>query len=79
MLVGSFAIAGIPPLAGFFSKDEILGEAFKLGFPWVWAIGLFVALLTAFYMFRLMGLTFWGDVPRPEGGLGPHPRVAARS
>jgi NADH-quinone oxidoreductase subunit L len=66
MLVGSFAIAGIPPLAGFFSKDEILGEAFKLGFPWIWAIGLFVALLTAFYMFRLMGLTFWGDFRGPK-------------
>jgi NADH-quinone oxidoreductase subunit L len=66
MLVGSLAISGIPPLAGFFSKDEILGEAFKLGFPWVWAIGLFVALLTAFYMFRLMGLTFWGDFRGPR-------------
>ena len=66
MLIGSIAIAGIPPLAGFFSKDEILGEAFKLGFQWVWAIGLFVALLTAFYMFRLIGLTFWGDVPGPK-------------
>jgi NADH-quinone oxidoreductase subunit L len=61
MLVGSLAISGIPPLAGFFSKDEILGEAFKLGFPWVWAIGIIVAVMTAFYMFRLMGLTFWGD------------------
>jgi NADH-quinone oxidoreductase subunit L len=60
MLIGSLAISGIPPLAGFFSKDEILGEAFKLGFPWVWAIGIFVAILTGFYMFRLMGLTFWG-------------------
>jgi NADH-quinone oxidoreductase subunit L len=66
MLIGSFAISGIPPLAGFFSKDEILGEAFKLGFPWIWAIGLFVALLTAFYMFRLMGLTFWGDFRGPK-------------
>ena len=37
MLIGSIAIAGIPPLAGFFSKDEILGEAFKNGFQWVWA------------------------------------------
>jgi NADH-quinone oxidoreductase subunit L len=60
MLIGSLAISGIPPLAGFFSKDEILGEAFKLGFQWVWAIGLLVAIMTAFYMFRLMGLTFWG-------------------
>jgi NADH-quinone oxidoreductase subunit L len=66
MLVGSIAIAGIPPLAGFFSKDEILGEAFKFGFYWVWAIGLFVALLTAFYMFRLMGLTFWGAFRGPK-------------
>jgi len=66
MLIGSIAIAGIPPLAGFFSKDEILGEAFKLGFPWIWAIGLFVALLTAFYMFRLMGLTFWGSFRGPK-------------
>ncbi len=66
MLIGSIAIAGIPPLAGFFSKDEILGEAFKFGFYWVWGIGLFVALLTAFYMFRLMGLTFWGDYRGPK-------------
>ncbi len=67
MLIGSIAIAGIPPLAGFFSKDEILGEAFKLGFQWVWAIGLLVAILTAFYMFRLIGLTFWG-----ESRVDPH-------
>ncbi len=60
MLVGSVAIAGIPPLAGFFSKDEILGEAFKNGFWWVSVTGYAVALMTAFYMFRLMGLTFWG-------------------
>ena len=60
-MIGSVAIAGIPPLAGFFSKDEILGEAFKLGFQWVWAIGIVVAVMTAFYMFRLIGLTFWGD------------------
>ena len=65
MLVGSLAIAGIPPLAGFFSKDEILGESFKLGFEWVWAIGFVVALMTAFYMFRLMGLTFWGAFRGP--------------
>jgi len=61
MLIGAIAIAGIPPLAGFFSKDEILGEAYKLGFQWVWAIGVVVAIMTAFYMFRLIGLTFWGE------------------
>ena len=60
MLIGSLAIAGIPPLAGFFSKDEILGEAFKNGFLVVWAVGFVVAGMTAFYMFRLMGMTFWG-------------------
>jgi NADH-quinone oxidoreductase subunit L len=60
MLIGAIAISGIPPLAGFFSKDEILGESFKLGFTWVWAIGVVVAIMTAFYMFRLIGLTFWG-------------------
>ncbi len=60
MLIGSVAIAGVPPLAGFFSKDEILGGAFKSGFLWVWAIGFVVAGMTAFYMFRLMGMTFWG-------------------
>ncbi|MET0773552.1 MAG: NADH-quinone oxidoreductase subunit L [Candidatus Limnocylindrales bacterium] len=61
MLIGALAIAGIPPLAGFFSKDEILAEAFKLGFEWVWLTGVVVALMTAFYMFRLMGKTFYGD------------------
>ncbi len=67
MLVGSIAIAGIPPLAGFFSKDEILGDAFKFGFAWVWAIGVIVAVMTAFYMWRLMGRTFYG-----ESRVDPH-------
>ena len=66
MLIGSLAIAGIPPLAGFFSKDEILAEAFKFGFIWVWIIGVVVALMTAFYMFRLMGMTFWGSWRGPR-------------
>ena len=60
MLIGTIAIAGIPVFAGFFSKDEILGEAFKNQFYWVWAIGLVVAVMTAFYMWRLMGKTFYG-------------------
>jgi NADH-quinone oxidoreductase subunit L len=59
--VGTLAIAGIPPLAGFFSKDEILAESFKFGFQWVWAIGVVVAVMTAFYMWRLMGKTFYGE------------------
>ena len=61
MLVGTLAIAGIPVFAGFFSKDEILGEAFKFGDYWVWAIGIVVAMMTAFYMWRLMGKTFYGE------------------
>jgi NADH-quinone oxidoreductase subunit L len=66
MLIGSLAIAGIPPLAGFFSKDEILSESFKTGHVVVWAVGFIVAGLTAFYMFRLMGLTFWGSFRGPR-------------
>ncbi|HET8784270.1 MAG TPA: NADH-quinone oxidoreductase subunit L, partial [Candidatus Limnocylindrales bacterium] len=66
MLIGSIAIAGIPPLAGFFSKDEILGEAFKLGYQWIWIVGWIVAGMTAFYMFRLMGMTFWGTFRGPK-------------
>ncbi|MFN8520382.1 MAG: NADH-quinone oxidoreductase subunit L [Chloroflexota bacterium] len=71
MLIGALAIAGIPPLAGFFSKDEILGEAFKLGFQWVWLIGVVVALMTAFYMFRLMGKTFYGE-SHVDPAVEPH-------
>jgi NADH-quinone oxidoreductase subunit L len=78
MLIGAVAISGIPPLSGFFSKDEILGEAFKAGFSWVWAIGIFVAILTAFYMFRLIALTFWGESrvdPAVEAKIHESPRV----
>jgi NADH-quinone oxidoreductase subunit L len=60
MLVATIAIAGIPPLAGFFSKDEILGGAFATGHFGVWLVGLVTAMLTAFYMFRLYILTFRG-------------------
>jgi len=59
-LIGCIAISGIPPLAGFWSKDEILGSAF-ISFPAFWFIGLLTAGLTAFYMFRLYFLTFEGD------------------
>jgi NADH-quinone oxidoreductase subunit L len=67
MLIGSIALAGIPPLAGFWSKDEILAESFKNGFVWVWAIGVVVSVMTGFYMFRLMGKTFYG-----ESHVDPH-------
>src|SRR2546426_300444 len=60
MLVATLANAGIPPLAGFFSKDEILSRAFATGHSGVWLVGLVGAALTAFYMFRLYVLAFRG-------------------
>jgi NADH-quinone oxidoreductase subunit L len=63
MWVGSVAIAGIPGLAGFFSKDEILWQAYSSpkGSQLLWFIGLATAALTAFYMWRLMNMTFYGQ------------------
>ena len=58
-LLGCIAIAGIPPFSGFFSKDEILAAAFEKN-PVYWAIGVAGAVMTAFYMFRLYGMTFLG-------------------
>jgi NADH-quinone oxidoreductase subunit L len=60
-LVGTLAIAGIPPLAGFFSKDEILLGALVSGHTVLFGIALFTALLTAAYMARLVFLTFYGE------------------
>ncbi|MGI9102139.1 MAG: NADH-quinone oxidoreductase subunit L [Terriglobales bacterium] len=65
MFIGTLAIAGIFPFAGFFSKDEILWQAFSAHsgqFKVLWGIGFVAALMTAFYMFRLMYLTFWSPV-----------------
>ena len=59
-LIGCIAISGIPPLAGFWSKDEILGNAF-ISFPAFWFVGFLTAGMTAFYMFRLYFLTFEGE------------------
>ncbi len=59
-LIGTIAIAGFVPFAGFFSKDEILWQAWESGHPWLWLVGTLAALLTAFYMFRLVYLTFFG-------------------
>jgi len=62
MLIGTLAIAGVPGLAGFFSKDEILWQTYSspLGSHALWAVGLVTAGLTAFYMWRLMAMTFYG-------------------
>ena len=62
-LLATIAIAGFPPLAGFFSKDEILWNVFasEHGSKIVWFIGAVAALFTAFYMFRLVYLTFYGN------------------
>jgi NADH-quinone oxidoreductase subunit L len=60
MLIATAAIAGIPPLAGFWSKDEILWEAYEAN-PVYWVIGAITAFITSFYMFRLLFMTFWGD------------------
>jgi NADH-quinone oxidoreductase subunit L len=59
-VVASVAIAGIPPLAGFFSKDAILGHAFEYS-PILWLLGFITAGMTAFYMFRLVNMTFFGN------------------
>jgi len=60
-LIGAVAIAGVPFLSGFFSKDAILSAAFARGDYFVWALGLAGAVMTAFYMFRLIFLTFHGE------------------
>jgi NADH-quinone oxidoreductase subunit L len=59
-LIGSLAIAGVPGLAGFFSKDEILFRTFAGGHTLLWIVGLLTSLLTAVYMFRLVFLAFYG-------------------
>jgi NADH-quinone oxidoreductase subunit L len=60
MLIGCLAISGIPPFAGFFSKDEILSHVYEHS-KVMWIIGVFTSFLTAFYMFRLLFLTFFGE------------------
>ena len=73
-LIGAIAIAGVPPLAGFFSKDEILFETFVEGHTVLWTVGALTALLTATYMFRLVFLTFHGERRQdaPRGGGRTH-------
>ena len=73
MLVASLAIAGIPGFAGFFSKDEILWQTYSspLGSRLLWGVGAATALLTAFYMWRLMAMTFYGK-SRVSQEAAPH-------
>jgi len=72
-LIGAIAIAGIPPFAGFFSKDEILWKTFssEQGSWILWLLGVFGAAMTAFYIFRLVILTFEGE-KRFSNHIQPH-------
>ncbi len=74
MSAGTFAIAGFWPLAGFFSKDAILFQAFISPYgSWIyWAIGLFTAFLTSFYMFRQWFMTFFGEYRGAAEGSHGH-------
>ena len=65
-LIATIAIAGIPPLAGFFSKDEILWKAWANGYKFQWFLGFAAAGITAFYMFRLVFMTFFGEERHDE-------------
>jgi NADH-quinone oxidoreductase subunit L len=79
MTIGVVAIAGFPPLAGFFSKDEILFRTFTSDNPigkLLWLVGLVTAGMTSFYMFRLWFKTFWGE-PRFEEAHDLHAHGAA--
>lgn len=60
-LAATLAIAGIPPFAGYFSKEAILGQAYNSGHPVLWIVGVITAGMTSFYMFRLFFLTFFGQ------------------
>jgi NADH-quinone oxidoreductase subunit L len=71
MMIGTLAISGIAPFAGFFSKDEILFRAFESNKA-VWVVGMITALMTAFYMFRLMSMTFWGPYRGPAWDASGH-------
>jgi len=79
MFIGTIAIAGIPPLAGFFSKDEILWQAFSSehGSPVLWAIGALVAGMTSFYMFRLLFMTFFGEYRGAKAHVHDHGHAGA--
>jgi NADH-quinone oxidoreductase subunit L len=81
MMIGWLAIAGVPPFSGFWSKDEILTKAFLADDYGVWIVGVLAALLTGFYMTRLIVLVFftnerWKPVPVVSGGSDDDPAAA---
>src|SRR5215813_2722221 len=78
MMIGTLAIAGIVPLSGFFSKDEILFQAFVHNKA-IWVVAVITAFMTAFYMYRLMSMTFFGGYRGPawESGHASHAATAA--
>jgi len=72
LLIGSLALAGVPPLAGFWSKDEILGLAFIEHQYWIYGLGTLASFFTAFYITRLMALTFLGSPRFDTETIHPH-------
>jgi NADH-quinone oxidoreductase subunit L len=75
MTIATVAIAGIPPFAGFFSKDEILWRAYQTS--WIyWLVGVFTAFITSFYMFRLWFMTFFGEYRGAAGAEHGHEKHA---
>jgi len=76
MMIGTLAIAGIFPLAGFFSKDEILFRAFVANKA-IWVLAVITAFMTAFYMYRLMSMTFFGGYHGPAWDADPHAHAGA--
>jgi NADH-quinone oxidoreductase subunit L len=78
MLIATLAIAGIPPFAGFFSKDEILGQVFSSphGSKALWVVGVITAGLTSFYMFRLYFMTFHGELRLGKVDIGEEAHAA---
>jgi NADH-quinone oxidoreductase subunit L len=79
MLTGVLAISGVPPFSGFFSKDAVVYGALETGHPWLYAIGVITAGITAYYMFRLLFVTFFGayrgEVDPSDLGIR-HPELA---
>ena len=74
-VIGSLSLSGFPLLAGFWSKDEILGFAFSNGRYLIFAVGAFTAFLTAFYMFRLIFVVFYGKVSKASEHAHESPKV----